>query len=132
MLRVVHKLRISTAHTHYAGELAPASLCLSLFGDVATELCIVHDGDEGLFRAYQNVQFLAPVHAGDFLEVTGELVSVGKTSRSMRFTARKLIALCRREGLAVSAAELLAEPVVVCTAEGTCVVPHALQRGTQA
>jgi 3-keto-5-aminohexanoate cleavage enzyme len=128
VLRVTHRIRVSTAHTHYAGELAPGALCLALFGDVATELCIRHDGDEGLFRAYENVQFLAPVRAGDFLEVEGEITAVGDTSRRMRFVARKVISLVRKPSVAVSAADVLPEPVVVCTAEGTCVVPPELQR----
>ena len=28
-----------------------------VFGDVATELLIIHDGDEGLFAAYDKVEF---------------------------------------------------------------------------
>ena len=64
---------------------------LGLFGDVATELLIRLDGDEGLFRAYQSVEFLAPVFAGDYIEATGKITRVGKTSRDMEFEARKVI-----------------------------------------
>jgi len=99
---------------------------LALFGDVATELLIRLDGDEGLFRAYDAVEFLAPVRAGDFLEVTGEITRVGNTSRAMRFEARKVIA--SRPDLSESAAEVLTEPVVVCRASGTCVVPQGRPR----
>lgn len=128
MLRVMHRLRLGSHDAHYAGELVDGARCLALFGDVATELCIRHDGDEGLFRAYESVEFLAPVRAGDVLEVYGELIDVGKTSRRMRFWAHKVIALARDPARAVSAAELLAEPQLVCRATGTCVVPLELQR----
>jgi 3-keto-5-aminohexanoate cleavage enzyme len=128
MLRVMHRLRLGSHDAHYAGELVDGARCLALFGDVATELCIRHDGDEGLFRAYESVEFLAPVRAGDVLEVYGELIDVGKTSRRMRFWAHKVIALTRDPARAVSAAELLAEPQLVCRATGTCVVPLELQR----
>jgi 3-aminobutyryl-CoA ammonia-lyase len=116
---------------HYAGDLVDGARCLGLFGDVATELLVRHDGDEGLFRAYDSVEFLAPVRAGDVLEVEGEIVEVGRTSRKMRFVARKVIELSRGEGLAVSAANVLAEPVIVCRASGTCVVPLEFQRNSE-
>lgn len=120
------RLRMSQADAHYGGNLVPGSRMLELCGDVATELCIRQDGDEGLLRAYDQVEFLAPVHAGDFIEAEGEIVRVGNTSRAMRFEARKVIA--PRPDLSDSAAELLEPPVVVCRATGTCVVPAAKQR----
>jgi 3-aminobutyryl-CoA ammonia-lyase len=125
-MRVTHRLRMSQGDAHYGGGLVDGARLLALFGDVATELLVRADGDEGLFRAYQAVEFLAPVHAGDFLEVSGELVGVGSTSRAMRFEARQVIR--PRPDLSDSAAELLAEPVVVCRASGTCVVPREKQR----
>jgi len=124
----MHRLRMSSHDAHYAGELVDGARCLGLFGDVATELLVRHDGDEGLFRAYESVEFLAPVRAGDVLEVEAELLEVGATSRKIRFTARKVVELARDATLAVSAANVLAEPVVVCRAVGTCVVPRACQR----
>jgi 3-aminobutyryl-CoA ammonia-lyase len=120
------RLRMSQADAHYGGDLVDGARLLALFGDLATELLVRHDGDEGLFRAYDAVEFLAPVHAGDFLEVEGEIVRVGSTSRAMRFEARKVIA--PRRDLSDSAAEVLDEPVVVCRATGTCVVPLQKQR----
>lgn len=128
-LKVVLRLRIGAHDAHYAGELVDGAKCLQLFGDVATELLIRLDGDEGLFRAYDSVEFLAPVRAGDYLEVEGELVSMGKSSRKMRFEARKVIENVRGEpGVAPSAANVLNPPVVVCRATGTCVVPAESQR----
>lgn len=120
------RMRMSAHDAHYGGQLVDGARMLALFGDVATELCIAHDGDEGLFRAYDSVEFLAPVHAGDFIEAEGEIVSTGNTSRKMRFEARKVIQ--PRADLSDSAAEVLAEPVVVCRASGTCVVPKDKQR----
>jgi 3-keto-5-aminohexanoate cleavage enzyme len=122
------RLRLGAHDAHYAGELVDGARMLALFGDVATELLIRLDGDEGLFRAYEAVEFLAPVLAGDYVEITGTIVAVGKTSRKMAFEARKVIRNVRAPGMAASAADLLAEPIVVCRAIGTCVVPLAEQR----
>ena len=126
MTKVILRLRLSAHDAHYGGGLVDGARVLGLFGDVATELLIRHDGDEGLFRAYDSVEFLAPLHAGDFVEVDAELVSVGKTSRRVKFEARKYIS--PRPDVSDSAADLLAEPVVVCRASGTCVTLAAKQR----
>jgi 3-keto-5-aminohexanoate cleavage enzyme len=122
------RVRIGAHDAHYAGELVDGSRVLALFGDLATELLIRLDGDEGLFRAYEAVEFMAPVYAGDFLEAVAELCSVGNTSRRIRFEARKVISNVRASGLPPSAAEALASPIVVARAVGTCVVPKELQR----
>jgi len=118
---------MSAQDAHYAGDLVDGARLLALFGDLATELLIRLDGDEGLFRAYETIEFLAPVFAGDFVEATAELLSVGNTSRKLRFEARKVITSARG-GLAPSAADVLSEPIVVARAIGTCVVPRDLQR----
>jgi 3-aminobutyryl-CoA ammonia-lyase len=128
MLRVMHRLRLSMHDAHYAGELVDGARCLALFGDVATELCVRHAGDEGLFRAYDSVEFLAPVRAGDVLEIYGEIVDVGRSSRKMRFWAHKVLELSRDPKLAVSAARLVEPPLLVCRASGTCVVPARSER----
>jgi 3-aminobutyryl-CoA ammonia-lyase len=125
-MKATVRLRMSQADAHYGGSLVDGARMLALFGDVATELLVRHDGDEGLFRAYDAVEFLAPVHAGDYVEASGEIVKVGATSRAMRFEAWKVIT--PRPDLGDSAAEVLAEPVLVCRASGTCVVPKAKQR----
>ena len=126
-LKVILRLRLSAHDAHYGGGLVDGARVLGLFGDVATELLIRHDGDEGLFRAYHSVEFLAPLHAGDFIEVEGEITAVGKSSRTMKFEARKYIA--PRPDLSDSAADLLEAPVLVCRATGTCVTPAKKQRG---
>lgn len=120
------RLRMSTHDAHYGGNLVNGARMLDLFGDVATELLIMQDGDEGLFCAYDNVEFLAPVYAGDFIEATGEITHVGNTSRKMTFEAKKIIA--PRTDISASAADVLPEPVLVCRASGTCVVPKQCQR----
>ena len=125
-LRAVLRVRMSQADAHYGGALVDGARILALFGDAATELCIRHDGDEGLLRAYEAVELLAPTHAGDFLEVEAELVRVGTTSRTMRFEARKVIQ--PRPDVSDSAADALDAPVVVCRARGTVVVPKEKQR----
>src|SRR3954468_2122856 len=108
---VTLRLRMGAHDAHYAGNLVDGARVLGLFGDVATELLIRKDGDEGLFRAYESVEFLAPLYAGDFVEVEGEIVASGKTSRKMRFEARKYIS--PRPQVSDSAADLLADPLVV-------------------
>jgi 3-keto-5-aminohexanoate cleavage enzyme len=128
LMRVTLRLRMSAHDAHYAGELVDGARMLALFGDLATELLIRLDGDEGLFRAYDAVEFLAPVFAGDYIEASAEIVRVGETSRRMQFEARKVISNLRAPGTAASAADVLAEPMVVCRASGTCVVPKQLQR----
>lgn len=120
------RLRMSAHDAHYGGNLVDGARMLGLFGDVATELLIVLDGDEGLFRAYDSVEFLAPVYAGDYIEATGRVTEKGNSSRKMMFEAWKVIA--PRPDLSDSAAEVLAQPVLVCRASGTCVVPKDKQR----
>ena len=126
--RVTLRARMGAHDAHYAGELVDGARILALFGDAATELLIRLDADEGLFRAYETVEFLAPVFAGDYVEVTAELLAVGNTSRRLSFEARKVIASARVPGLAPSAADVLDEPILVARAIGTCVVPEELQR----
>ncbi len=125
-MKVILRCRLSQHDAHYGGNLVDGARILALFGDAATELCIRHDGDEGLLRAYESVEILAPSFAGDYLEVEAELSKVGNTSRTMRFEARKVIR--PRPDVSDSAAEVLAEPLVVCRAKGTVVVPKAKQR----
>jgi 3-aminobutyryl-CoA ammonia-lyase len=122
--RVLLRLRVGAEQAHYGGGLVDGAFLLKLFGDAATELLVRHDGDEGLFRAYSSVDFLAPVHGGDYLEVEAEITRVGRTSREMRFEARRVIA--PGEG---SGARVLDPPEVVARAVGTCVVPLEKQRG---
>ena len=126
MLRV----RMSAKDAHYGGELVDGAHMLHLFGDVATELLIRHDGDEGLFAGYEDIQFLAPVYSGDYIEAWGEIIKLGKSSRKMKFTAQKVIS--KRLDISDSAADFLTDPVIVCTAVGTCVTPLKNQRlGTE-
>lgn len=126
MENVLIRLRMSAHDAHYGGNLVDGAKMLELFGDVATELLIRQDGDEGLFCAYDNVEFLAPVYAGDYIEATGEITKVGNTSRKMTFVAKKVIK--PRTDISASACDVLDEPIVVCRASGTCVVPKDSQR----
>ena len=120
------RLRMSAKDAHYGGGLVDGAHMIHLFGDLATELLIRYDGDEGLFAGYEEVKFLAPVYAGDYIEARARIVKTGNTSRKMEFIAEKVI--CVRSDISESAADLLDEPVVVCTAVGTCVTPRANQR----
>jgi len=120
------RLRMSSHDAHYGGNLVDGARMLQLFGDVATELLIQRDGDEGLFKAYDMVEFMAPVYAGDYIEAVGEIVEEGNSSRKMKFEARKVIV--PRPDISDSACDVLEEPIVVCRATGTCVTPKASQR----
>ena len=120
-LTVTHQRYVPYSHAHYGGDLVDGAYVLGLFGDVATEVCIRADGDEGLFASYSDVQFRAPVRAGDVLAVTATVTRMGTRSRELSFEAR---VLCRAEPeRGPSAAAVLADPIVAVTATGTVVVP---------
>jgi len=123
MLRV----RVSQKDVHYAGGLVNGAWVLGLFGDVATELAIRYDGDEGLLRAYTGVDLLAPIYAGDFIEATGKIIKVGNTSRTVELEARRVISILN-DSKQPSAAEALSDPVVVAKATMICVVSKDCQR----
>ena len=120
------RLRMSQKDAHYGGNLVDGAHMLHLFGDVATELLITIDGDEGLFLRYDEVEFLSPVYAGDYIEAYGEISRIGNTSRHMIFEARKVVAA--RPDVSPSAADVLDPPQVVCRAKGICVTPKGNQR----
>jgi 3-aminobutyryl-CoA ammonia-lyase len=125
-LTAMLRVRMSDLDAHYGGNLVDGARMLALFGDLATELLIRLDGDEGLFASYDSVQFTAPVYAGDYIEAQGRIVKAGNASRRMEFEARKVIAA--RPDISESAADILEPPVVVCRATGTCVTPKGKQR----
>ena len=120
------RLRLGQEDAHYGGNLVAGATQLRIVGDLITELAMKHDGDEGLFRAYESVEFLAPLHAGDWIEARGRIVRVGNTSRRCEFEIWKIGAA--RTDLSESAAEFLDEPVLTLRAVGTTVVPKEHQR----
>jgi len=126
MEKAIIRVRMSSQDAHYGGNLVDGAKILQLFGDIATELLIKHDGDEGLFKAYDNVEFISPVYAGDYIEAEGEIIKVGNNSRTMSFEARKVIT--KRTDISDSAADYLEKPIIVCKASGTCVVPKGKKR----
>lgn len=120
--RVVHRRYVAHTQAHYAGNLVDGAYGLALFGDVATEMCILTDGDEGLFASYSVVEFHAPVRAGDIVEVSAELVRVGTRSRELAFTLTVVARGCASDDQPGRSA--LLDPVLVATtARGTVVVP---------
>ena len=120
------RIRMSSSDAHYGGDLISGAKILELFGDVATELLIKNDGDEGLFAGYKKIDFLAPVYAGDFIEAKGKITRIGNTSRDIEFEAYKVIQA--RKDISSSAADYLDKPILVVKAEGTCVVKKENQR----
>src|SRR5437899_11580112 len=123
------RVRLSASDAHYGGQFVNGAHMLSLFGDVATELAILCDGDEGLLVGYESIEFLAPIFAGDFIEVNGRITRIGRTSRRMEFEARKVIAA--RRDIGESAADVLEQPIVIGRAVGTTVVKAERQRKTR-
>jgi 3-aminobutyryl-CoA ammonia-lyase len=120
-LVVTHRRYVPYSHAHYAGDLVDGAYGLQLFGDVATEVCIRTDGDEGLFASYSDVQFKAPVRAGDVVDVQATVVRIGRRSRTLAFELRVVARALTNKG--VSASAMLDEPIVATTATGTVVVP---------
>ncbi len=120
-------VRIGQEEAHFGGDLVDGARVLGFSGDVVTEVAITTDGDEGLFVGYDEVEFLAPVHTGDFPEITGTVTRIGTTSRTVQLEAGKVIAA--RYDQSPSGADVPAEPVVVVRATGTAVVPEAHSRG---
>lgn len=121
------RVRMSAHDAHYGGNLVDGARMLALFGDAATELLIQLDGDEGLFVAYDSVEFKAPVYAGDYIEVRASITRVGNTSRGMSFEAYKVIA-AEPTPEQPSRARVLEQPLLVTRATGTCVTPKQFQR----
>lgn len=120
---VTHRRYVPYSHAHYGGNLVDGAYGLGMFGDVATELCIRTDGDEGLFAGYTSVEFLAPVQAGDVIEATARLVRIGNRSRGIEFEAHVVCRAAPSRG--ASSADVLPEPLLVTRASGTVVVPVA-------
>jgi 3-aminobutyryl-CoA ammonia-lyase len=127
-LSAMIRVRMSANDAHYGGQLVNGAHMLSLFGDVATELAIMCDGDEGLLVSYENVEFLAPLYAGDYIEAFGRITKIGRTSRRMEFEARKVITA--RPDISDSSADVLEQPIFVGRAIGTTVVKAERQRKT--
>src|SRR5579885_1837842 len=123
------RIRLSANDAHYGGQLVNGARLLALFGDIATELAILCDGDEGLLVGYESVEFLAPLYAGDFVEATGRITRIGRTSRRIEFEARK--GITARRDISDSAADVLETPIVVGRAIGTTVVKAEQQRKTR-
>ena len=120
-LVVTHRRYVPYSHAHYGGNLVDGAYALGLFGDVATEVCIRTDSDEGLLAGYSEIKFLAPIRAGDVVEVTGEVVRVGTRSRTLQL---RCLVVCRsRPDRSPSAAEVLDPPVEAVIATATVVVP---------
>src|SRR5438034_11276263 len=119
------RVRVGSEDAHY-GTIAAGAFVMQLFGDLATEVTVRRDGDEGLLRAYESVEFLAPVRPGDFLECRAKLIREGRTSRTFKAQAWKV--LTTRQDVGESAADVLEERVLVARGIGTTVVQSQLQR----
>jgi hypothetical protein len=104
------RLRMGSHDAHYAGHLVDGAKMLQLFGDVATELLIRSDGDEGLFVAYDKVEFLAGA-GGDYIKPW----AVSFPDVSPRWCSGA------RSSARGAAASTRCARTQVCQASGTCV-----------
>ena len=95
-LSVTHRRYVKYGDAHYGGNLVDGAYVLGLFGDVATEVCIRTDADEGLFASYSDVQFRAPVLAGDIIEATATVTAVRQRSRQLAYCSRPSSQASRR------------------------------------
>lgn len=118
---VTHRRYVPYSHAHYGGNLVDGAYGLALFGDVATDLAIHTDGDESLLAGYREVEFLAPIQAGDVVEVTATLTRVGSRSRDLEFEARVICRAAPERGS--SSADVLDPPILATKAVATIVVP---------
>jgi 3-aminobutyryl-CoA ammonia-lyase len=118
---VTHRRYVSHHEAHYGGSLLDGAYVLGLFGDVATEMCLRTDGDEGLLASYSAIAFRAPVKAGDVVEVTATITRVGNRSRTLDLRAW---VCCRaRPEVSDSAGSVLDPPLLVVEATAEVVVP---------
>lgn len=120
-LTVIHRRYVPYSHAHYGGNLVEGAYAMGLFGDVATELAIRTDGDESLLAGYDSVEMLAPLQAGDIVEVSATLTRVGRRSRGVDFEARVVCRAAPERG--PSAADVLDPPLIITRARGTLIVP---------
>lgn len=125
--KVTHRFRVGTEAVHYGGNVVPGAFVLQAFGDLGTEMNLCEAGDEGLLRAYESLEFLAPVYAGDFLEVSGRTLSLGNTSRRREYVAR-VYARTHDVGPHASSGALLDEPIVVARGIAVVVIPRDRDR----
>ena len=107
------------SHADYAGNLVYSAYSLAALGDVATEMCILTDGDEGLFASCSDVQFKAPVRAGHVIEITARILRVGRRSPEVGSGPRRR----SRRLLPRQVRAYLQDPPVVATTSGGVVVP---------
>ncbi|MGE0715576.1 MAG: hotdog fold domain-containing protein [Alphaproteobacteria bacterium] len=117
--------------SHYADGVVSLGTIVELFGMAGTKLAYMLDGDGGFMRAFDNVEFLAPVHHGDFVRVTARLLAVGRTSRRRSYEAH-VVARTFGMGPERSHGALVDPPILAARATGTTVTPLDRQRLTPA
>jgi len=117
--------------SHYTDGVVSLGTIVEMFGIAGTKLAYMIDGDGGLMRAFESVEFLGPVYHGDFVRATARLLAVGRTSRrrsyELHVTARTM-----GVGPLLTSGEVLAPPILVARGLGTSVTPLDRQRLTPA
>jgi len=115
--------------SHYANQVVSLGTIVELFGVAGTKLAMMLDGDAGFMRAFEGLEFIAPAYQGDYVRVSAQLLSVGRTSRKRLYEAH-VVARAYGVGTEASHGEVLAEPLLIARAIGTTVTPIEFQRTT--
>ena len=115
------RVRLGTKDTHYRGGLIPAATVMRLFADCTTEIGIRDNGRPGLLAAYENVEFLLPLRAGDYVEIRAAVMSRGRRSRRIALEAWRLVrapagGAPRREDALCEPPELVARGIMISVA----------------
>jgi 3-aminobutyryl-CoA ammonia-lyase len=124
----VVELRVDS---HYTDRVVSLGTIVEMFGIAGTKLAYMIDGDGGLMRAFESVEFLAPVYHADYVRCTARLLEVGKTSRKRSY---ELHVTARTHGIGPSptSGQILDPPILAARAIGYTVTPLDRQRLTPA
>lgn len=124
----VVELRVDS---HYTDRVVSLGTIVEMFGIAGTKLAYAIDGDGGLMRAFENVEFLAPVYHGDYVRCTARLLAVGRTSRKRSY---ELHVTARTHGVGPlpTSGAVLDPPILAARATGYTVTPLERQRLTPA
>lgn len=118
-------VRMSSRDAHYGGGIVAGARILELFGDAATGLTAVADANEGLLQSWENVEFVQPVHPGDFIQVEAKVV---KKTRMRRFIDVAAFRLVRGLSSADALVEKVEPPERIASAKGVMVIPYSQAR----
>ncbi len=107
------RLRMSDKDVFYAGGIVNGSRSITLMGDVAARVMIMHDGNEGRCIGFDNIRLHKSIFAGDYLELIGRIVGIEGNKRKIQCRTFKVAYNPNIKGDA-SAINVLEKPIL-CT-----------------